>query len=922
MESEPATQRGGDGDAREGPDGGLSGPMPLGGRTGPTPLHNQPGPTPVDGDVDFADLYGLDEPENIDTRELWKPRFGRERLRIPIGIDAAGRPVELDIKTAMEHGNGPNGVVVGSPESERYDLLRAIVLGLAVRHSPEAVNFLLVDFHGRGTFDGLTDLPHVSAHVSGVAQNPFLASRIMEVAVGECHRRLAVLKDSGNFGEIAEYERARSLGADLDPLPSLVLVIDEFSEFVSVPPDSRAPFAALGRLGGRLGIHLLAGAQRLDEEAFTGLEGHLAYRIALGDLSTNELRPLLHADDLRMLPNPPGHGYLCVYPEPIRFKPVRAARRVTTGSSEKADRTLLEALVSQLHWNGMSRHEIWLPPLDAPPTLDQLLTRTVVTGEHVRIATLRTAIGIIDRPFEQRRDPLTVDLSGPQGNAAVVGGPESGKSTALRSLIMALSLTHTAEQVQFYCLDFGGGALAGIEGLPHVGAVACPGDGHLVRRIVGEMAALMSGRKQRFRTAGIESMAQFRKLRAGDSSDAPGASVARADPYGDAFLVIDNLPLLDREFDTLGLPIVELAAEGPSYGVHVVVTVRGWFEVGHWLKDRFGTCVELRPQDPARSELDPAYATLIPPGRPGRGMTADYQHLLTALPRLDGNPDPRSLAGAEAEAVATVRQCTPGQPAPRIRPLPELVRREELLWPGGDRPADPARACLRFPIGINESALAPVCLDFDANPHFLVVGDSGSGKTTLLRSIIAAICASNTADRARIVTASYRDGPTECVPAGFDSGYATNWQTLEQLLSGLARFLANRMSRPGAPRWSGPEMFAVIDDYDLMVPPTIGRSAWNTDSPAWKLVELLPFAREIGFHMIVARTAHNAARSLYEPMLGGLRRHGAAGLVMSGHPDEGELIGGIAPQPLPPGRGILTTRGTTELIQTGWMPPR
>ncbi len=37
---------------------------------------------------------------------------------------------------------------------------------------------------------------------------------------------------------------------------------------------------------------------------------------------------------------------------------------------------------------------------------------------------------------------------------------QSGKSTAIRTLVAALAVTHTPAEVQVYCLDFGGGSLA------------------------------------------------------------------------------------------------------------------------------------------------------------------------------------------------------------------------------------------------------------------------------------------------------------------------------------------------------------------------------------------------------------------------------------------------------------------------------
>jgi S-DNA-T family DNA segregation ATPase FtsK/SpoIIIE len=70
---------------------------------------------------------------------------------------------------------------------------------------------------------------------------------------------------------------------------------------------------------------------------------------------------------------------------------------------------------------------------------------------------------------------------------AVVGATLSGKSTALRSMICGLALTHTPAEVQVYCLDFGGGSLATVKDLPHVGGVSGRLDTVGVRRTVGEI---------------------------------------------------------------------------------------------------------------------------------------------------------------------------------------------------------------------------------------------------------------------------------------------------------------------------------------------------------------------------------------------------------------------------------------------------
>ena len=94
-------------------------------------------------------------------------------------------------------------------------------------------------------------------------------------------------------------------------------------------------------------------------------------------------------------------------------------------------------------------------------------------------------------------------------------------------------------------------------------------------------------------------------------------------------------------------------------------------------------------------------------------------------------------------------------------------------------------------------------------------------------------------------------------------------------------------------------------------------------NPLAPLLEYLPFARDVGLRVIIARSSGGASRSLYEPVMQRMRELGAQGLVLSGDRAEGALLGNISATQLPPGRGYFHTRRRGgQLIQTGWLPNR
>ncbi|GHJ05648.1 hypothetical protein TPA0907_00150 [Micromonospora humidisoli] len=101
-----------------------------------------------------------------------------------------------------------------------------------------------------------------------------------------------------------------------------------------------------------------------------------------------------------------------------------------------------------------------MPPLEEPPTLDALLppvhvspVRGLTIAAEDRHGALHGVAGIVDKPLEQRRDPLWLDLAGAAGNVMVVGAPQTGKSNLLRTLVTSLALGNTPREAQFYCLD-------------------------------------------------------------------------------------------------------------------------------------------------------------------------------------------------------------------------------------------------------------------------------------------------------------------------------------------------------------------------------------------------------------------------------------------------------------------------------------
>ena len=916
--------------------------------------------SPMANALSLPGLLGIGDARDLDTEITWQRRPPRNRLRIPIGVDPEGRPVELDIKESAEGGMGPHGLVIGATGSGKSELLRTLVTGLAATHSSEAVNLALIDFKGGATFAGMAELPHTCAVITNLSDDLALVDRMGDAINGEVNRRQELLRAAGNFASVRDYEKARMDGADLTPLPSLLVIIDEFSELLSSRPDFIDLFVMIGRLGRSLAIHLLLASQRLEEGRLRGLDSHLSYRIGLRTFSAAESRTVLGVADAYTLPPVPGSAYLKFDTEslvrlraayvsgdlpargqrvgghgpsgqefalPFTLSRVRAPRQPVESAptmpalrgviTEPAGETIMGAMVSRMVGHGPAAHQIWLPPLDEPPALDQLLTPLGVDPQRGLCPVgwggngrLIVPIAIVDKPFEQRRDLLWADLSGAAGHAIVVGAPQSGKSTLLRTLLCAIALTHTPAEAQFFLLDMGGGALGSIAGLPHVSGYATRRDPNRARRVVAEAVTLLAQREQFFATNGIDSAAAFRQRRAELKE-----SGEEGREFGDVFVVVDDWATLRHEYEQLDEAITNLAARGLGFGIHVIVSANSWMGVRAPLRDAIGTRFELRLGDPADSSIDRRAAMNVPADAPGRGLTRDKLHFLTGLPRIDGQQQPATMGEGTHELVKRVRDGWTGEPAPQVRLLPSQIPLSAI-----DRERPPTPRSL--PIGIAEHDLKPVYLDFTTDPHFIAFGDVESGKSGLLRTIATGIMRRYTAQESAIIVVDYRRGLLDAVTGDHLLGYAGAEPVLTGLVEQVAAGMQTRLPGPDVSAealrtrswWRGPEVFVLVDDYELVA--TAGRN------PLTPLLEYLPQARDIGLHVIVARASGGAARSMFDPMLQRIRELGSPGLLLSGSKEEGPLLSDVKPSPQPPGRGSLVRRRTgSTLVQIAWQEP-
>ena len=920
---------------------------------------------------DLMELVGIGDIRDFDPEKQWVRREGRARLAAPFAVTPEGKPVVLDIKESAQQGMGPHGLLIGATGSGKSEVLRTLVLALALTHSPEQLNLVLVDFKGGATFAGMADLPHVSAMISNLESELTLVDRMQDALQGEMVRRQEMLRMAGNYANVSDYEADRLAGKHgYPPLPALFIVLDEFTEMLMAKPEFGEVFIMIGRLGRSLSVHLLLASQKMDLGKARGLESHLSYRIALKTFTENDSREVLGIPDAAKLPPLPGSGFLKAGGDglvrfrasyvaapppartlasiseastagaptaPIEILPFTVAPVITredlgeeeevdqnqevvlAGDEVWADMSEMDIAVAKMKGKGYPAHQVWLPPLEVPDTFATLMPDLrpdpelgFVSRAWRESGSLRVPIGTVDLPLEQRRETLVLDLSGAGGNFALVGGPQTGKSTALRTIVQALSLTYTPQEVQFYVMDFGGGTFAGFAGAPHVAGIATRDTEEVRTRMIAEIAAIMDDRERYFRAHGIDSMETYRRGRLEGRYD---------DGYGDVFLVIDGWGALRSEFDGLDRTVTTMMSRGLSLGVHLIVSAARWMDIRSEAQDIFGSRLELHTANPKESIVNREGAARIPKGRPGRGIDMVGHEMMIGLPRADEEQDPTTVSQGVAYTVKKIRECLVAGEGPKLRLLPERITGQEILAQLPEQQILP-RGGGDMILGLEESRLGPLLFNTRSESHLYLFGDAKTGKTAFLRSIIQEITRLYSPNEAKIVALDMRRSLLGDIPEDYSLRYLTNHQEAIGQLRDLAKFMRTRL--PGSDVtaeqirertwWSGPEVWILVDDYDLV--------ATTSGNPLMELIDLLPQAGDIGLHVIITRRMGGASRAAYEKVIQMMGDLAVTGILLSGNPKEGAIINGVKPRRAVPGRAQVIHRDLGVVAaQLTWTPP-
>ncbi|GGX36490.1 cell division protein FtsK [Streptomyces malachitofuscus] len=854
-------------------------------------------------------LLGMPDPTGTDVERIW--RAGGSTTAAPVGIAADG-PFVLDIRR-----DGPHALVAGTTGAGKSELLQTIITSLAVANRPDALNYVLIDYKGGSAFMDCARLPHTVGMVSDL--DAHLTERALASLAAELHRREKILFDAA-AKDIEDYNDTRKLRPELEPMPRLVLVIDEFASLVAELPDFIAGLVDIARRGRSLGVHLVLATQRPAGVVSADIRANTNLRIALRVTDASESIDVIEAPDSGAIAkSTPGRMYVRSGAQSlvgVQSARIGGRRPATGGTGPKArllplswdaygrplpkraeaedDGTMvtdLAVLVDAVR-DGARRmgygeqRSPWLPPLSEQVTLDELMAYGPgeAPGETTDVRPI--PYGLIDLPAKQSRTPLALDLVHGE-HTMLLGGARSGRSTALRTLAGSLARSTSPHDVHLYGIDCGSNALLPLMRLPHVGAVVTRDEPDRVRRLIERLLTEIARRQQLLAMEGASSAAEQR------------ATAAPEDRLPWMVLLLDSWEGFASAFEAYNYgQLLEAAQrifrEGSAVGLKVVMTADRSGLSGH-VSSAFADRLVLRfadPNDYSTAGLQPREVPKnMPPGRALRitdtGVDETQIGLLADDPA--GQAQVRALRGIAEEAAARHGRVPAGRRPMRVDALPSRITVPEALALDPDFAAPSPLWAL---IGVGGDELRPIGVDLEENgPGFVIAGPPKSGRSTLLVAATETLLRSGTP----VVLVAPRRSPLRELEGRDGVLGLLNADSREDDLDELVD------------KASGGSYVVIVDDAELLY-----------DTRLDEALETVVRKGADGGIGLIAAGATDSLSGQYRGFAVEARKSRNGLLLTPQSPSEGELFGIRLPSnnnTSTPGTGLLVTSGTFMPIQ-------
>ncbi len=554
--------------------------------------------------LSFYEMSDVSSADDFDITENYKTYTAAEEIKASIGIRSSGEKFVLDLH---EKKHGPHGLVAGTTGSGKSEMLRTLILSLALRYTPDELAFIFIDYKGGGMADVFEDLCHTAGIVTNLTdslENGInLARRAVISLKSEITRRQKIFREQ-KINSADTYIKLFKEGKVKEPLPHIIIIVDEFAELKSEQPDFISQLISISRIGRSLGMHLILATQKpagvIDDEIW----GNARFRVCLKVQDKTDSIEMLRRPEAQNL-TATGRAYVQIGNNEI-FDMIQtgytgAPDNCRSGQSavmiddegmpavvrssaydEKENESQLVVLLRKIadvceKNNIRKAKKLWLPPLEKVIEYDQIKNK--VNRENTPEIILTA--GMVDDPENQKEMPYELVLS-ETGNILTAGDAGSGKTTFMQTLIFSAADGFGPDRVMISIFDFSGGLYEVFGKLPHCRDIYSNSDEYSVTGFFENIKKEISIRKQHFCRLGAFDFKEYLEME---------------QKFKTWIIFLDGYYNFKESFAELEETFSNIVRECTKYGIYFVVSVRQLADMKFRTRQNFRTCIPFRMSD-------------------------------------------------------------------------------------------------------------------------------------------------------------------------------------------------------------------------------------------------------------------------------------------------------------------------------------
>ena len=593
----------------------------------------------------FLEMYGVGNLEQLNIINRWNTSSIVSSLAAPIGVDANGNILTLDLH---EKKHGPHGLIAGMTGSGKSEFIVTYILSLAVNYSPNEVQFVLIDYKGGGLAGAFENrktgvkLPHLVGTITNLDKSEM--NRTLVSIKSELQRRQKKFneaKEQLNTGsiDIYKYQSLVREGTLTEPMSHLFIICDEFAELKSQQPDFMDELVSAARIGRSLGIHLILATQKpsgvVDDQIWSNSKFKVCCKVQTAEDSKDMImRPdaaylkesgrfyLLVGYDQYFVEGQSGYSGVQYVPSSKVISKLdnsvsfindigdvyKNVSKKEENTKESGNKKLGEELNNILKYivdiskaNGYKYNQLWLNNVPKLLYYNNLINKYKADATPFNIDPV---IGEYDDPEHQSQGKVTLPIT-IGGNTFIVGVSGMGKNTLYSTIIYSTIINHRPDEVNFYIIDFGSEKLKKFSKAPHVGDVLNINDKNKISYLFYMIDAELTKRKRYYSENGGDFFTDVKN----------GKSV-----FPNIVIMLYGMEVFREKFEDVYDEIFSsITRNCTKFGINFVVSGSSSISLGYTVENNFPQKVVLNLAD--SNEYSNYFSSkMIPSKNPGRGL--------------------------------------------------------------------------------------------------------------------------------------------------------------------------------------------------------------------------------------------------------------------------------------------------------------